>query len=440
MPLADGPRAAGGSLTDGQGMYGALAQDIYETIGDLVHPMAVGTYSRMRRDPKIKAVLNSYSLPLQAAEYGINPKGCRDEVVQYCADAWGLPVIGDNDGPGPARRRGVRWDEHLRVALSVMLPFGYSPFAIGGEVKFNPDRWMLTELSERLPQTISDIKLNDNGSLKGIVQYGSKDPIPASGLLWYVLNKEGAMWQGQSMIREAYAPWLIKHEMWRVMAQSSRRFGMGVPKVKAPPGATQTDIQRAGELASGYRAGDQSGVGLPDGFDFELAGLMGSVPDTLGFVRYLDQQIAESCLAGILNLDASPNGSRALGESLLALLELSWKATARAITGPATELNIRMVDWTFGDEEPVPAVLCTNVARLDVMADAIAGLTTAGALSADLGMENAIRARLSLPTIDSRPAAPQETPPARDPAQPPTEPGGEIVPGTRTNEPAGVNA
>src|ERR1044071_254058 len=102
MPLADGPRAAGGSLTDGQGMYGALAQDIYETIGDLVHPMAVGTYSRMRRDPKIKAVLNSYSLPLQAAEYGINPKGCRDEVVQYCAAPWGLPVIGDNDGPRPA--------------------------------------------------------------------------------------------------------------------------------------------------------------------------------------------------------------------------------------------------------------------------------------------------------------------------------------------------
>ena len=439
MSLADGPRVAAGSMTDGQGAYGALALDLYENIPDLVHPAAVGTYARMRRDPKIKGVLAAYGLPLQAADYGINPKGCRDEVVEYCADAWGLSIIGDNDGPGPARRRGVLWEEHLRIALGVMLPFGYSPFAIGGEVTGDPMRWRLTELSERLPQTISDIKLNDDGSLKGITQYGSRDMVRASGLLWYVLNREGAMWQGQSMIREAYAPWLIKHEMWRVMAQSSRRYGMGVPTVEAPEGATSADVAKAAQIAAGFRAGDQAGIGLPHGFTHKLTGLTGSVPDTLGFTRYLDQQIAESCLAGILNLDASPNGSRALGDSMLALLELSWKATARAITGPATQLNIRMVDWTYGDEEPVPQVLCTNVARLDVMAEAISALTHAGALSADLGMENALRTRLSLPTIDHRPAVPAPaTAPTENPAAAPGEPAGEVTPGTR--HPAGVNA
>lgn len=437
MALADGPRAAAGTMADGLGTYGALVQDINETIPDLVHPRSTLTYSRMRTDPKITAVLSAYSLPLQAADYGINPKGVRDEVVQLCADAWGLPIIGDNDGPGPARRRGVEWDDHLRVALNVMLAFGYSPFAIGGEVVGDPMRWKLTELSERLPETISDIKLNDDGSLKGVTQYGHRDMIPASGLLWYVLNREGAKWQGRSMLRPAYAPWLIKHEMWRVLAQSSRRFGMGVPKVKAPPGATAGDVQKAGELAAGYRAGDQAGIGLPDGFDFELAGLLGTVPDTLGFARYLDQQIAESALAGILNLDASPNGSRALGDSMLALLELSWKATARAITGPATQLNIKMVDWNFGEDEPVPAVLCTNVARLEVMAEAIAQLTTAGALTPELGMENAIRERLHLPTTQSRPAASDTGP--EPGTEPPTEPARSAV-GERTNEPAGVNA
>lgn len=432
MALADGPRVAAGSMTDGLGAYGALAQDIYENIPDLVHPAAVGTYARMRRDPKIKEVLSAYSLPIQAGDFGVNPKGCRDEVVQYCADAWGLPVIGDNDGPGPARRRGVLWDEHLRVALGVMLPFGYSPFAIGGEVTgdiASGMRWKLTELSERLPQTISDIKLNDDGSLKGITQYGSRDLVPASGLLWYVLNREGAMWQGQSMIREAYAPWLIKHEMWRVMAQSSRRFGMGVPTVEAPEGATNADVQQAAQIASGYRAGDQAGIGLPNGFLFKLTGLTGSVPDTIGFTRYLDQQIAGSVLAGILNLDASPNGSRALGDSLLGLLELSWKAVARAITNPATQLNVRMVDWTFGDEEPVPQVLCTNVARLDVMAEAVARLTASGALSGDLGMENTLRTRMGIPTIEERPeptALPAD--PETDPDLPPEDPEDTISP------------
>jgi hypothetical protein len=73
------------------------------------------------------------------------------------------------------------------------------------------------------------------------------------------------------MITESYGPWLLKHEMWRVMAQSSRRFGMGVPTVSAPAGSPPADVTTAAMIASGYRAGDQSGIGLP-GF-YSLAAL-----------------------------------------------------------------------------------------------------------------------------------------------------------------------
>jgi hypothetical protein len=425
VALADAPRTAAGSMADGA--YGSLALDLYETVPALTYPSSVQTYGSMRHDPQVTAVLAAYTLPLRSATWAVNPRGCRDEVVSLCADAWGLPILGDNDGPGPARRRGVQWDDHLRVAL-LMLPFGHSPFAMRYDIGGTPMRARLAELSERLPQTITDIQINEDGSLKGIVQTGKRDLIPARALQWYVHEREGSQWQGRSMLRSAYAPWLIKHELWRVLAQSSRRFGMGVPTVTAPTGGTPNDVTAAAMLASGYRAGDQAGIGLPAGFTFDLTGLTGSTPDTLGFVRYLDQQIAQAVMASVFNLDSSANGSRALGETLIGMLELSWQATAKEIAGPATALNVQMVDYNFGDEEPVPAVLCTDISRPEPISDAVASLVTCGAITPDITLENDLRVRYNLPVIGERPTTPQITPAPTEPTVPAATPANERVP------------
>lgn len=407
MPIGDAPRALAGSLVDGT--YNNLALDLYEQVPELTYPLSVQTYNRMRFDPQIQAILNAYTLPIRAGTWAIRPDGCRDEVVQLVADAWGLPIVGDESGPGPYRRRGVRWGKHLRLAL-LMLTFGHSPFAVRYEVSGNPLRARLVELSERLPQTITDIVINDDGSLKGVKQSALDDLIPANALLWYSHNQEGAAYQGQSMLRSCYAPWLIKHELWRVLATSSRRFGMGVPTVKAPTGGTPADVQRAADLAAAYRVGDQSGIGLPDGFSFDLTGLSGSVPDTLGFVHYLDAQMATSVMAEVLNLDTSTNGSRALGDTVISLLELSWQTVADEIAEPASDLTVKMVDYNWGEDEPVPAVVCTDINRPEVTSEAIAALVSAGALSPELSMENDLRRRYRLPMIDQRPA------PVADPA------------------------
>ena len=368
MPYSDAPRTLAGSMVDGTtiGSYGTYALDLLESVPAIAYPESVITYSRMRHDPQIKAVIDAYAHPIRAGTWAVNPKGCRDEVVQLVADAWGLPVLGQDDGPGPFRRRGVRWAQHLRLTLALTLAFGHCPYAVRYEITGDPIRARLAELSERLPQTISSIEINPDGSLKGVYQNGGRDLIPAKNLLWYCREREGAAWQGQSMLRPAYAPWLIKHELWRILATSSRRFGMGVPQVKAPAGGTPSDIAKAAEIAALYRVGDQSGIGLPDGYTFDLTGLSGSVPDTLGFIHYLDAQIATSCLAELLNLDTSPNGSRALGDTVISLLELAWQATADEIAETASTLNVQMVDFNFGEDEPVPGVVCTDINRPEV--------------------------------------------------------------------------
>jgi hypothetical protein len=407
MAIADGPRVPAGYVSDTT-LYGNAFTDLTETIPALAWPQSVQTFAAMRNDTQISAILKAYTLPLRSATWSINPKGCKDAVVKMCADAYGLPVLGDDDSEdSPFRSRGVIWDEHLDIALD-MLIYGHMPFAIGGEVTGDPLQWHLTALSERMPSTITQINVNRDGTLKDIVQFGEDQPIPASNLLWYAHEKRGGNWVGRSMIREAYAPWLLKHEMLRVLATSSRRFGTGIPVVNAPVGATDAQIGLAQQLASAMRVGDTSGVGLPDGYSAQIAAMTGSLPDTLAFVRYLDQQINTSVLATVLNLDASPNGSRALGDTMIDMLRMSWGAVAKEVAIPANRLLASMVDWNYGPDEAVPRLMVTDIDRPEPTSEAIGTLIRYGAIKYDPSLESAMRERYQLPPVDEEYVAQQE--------------------------------
>jgi hypothetical protein len=423
VPIADGPRAAAGYMSEAS-LYGNLVTDLTETIPALAWPDSIATYSAMRNDTQVSAILKAYTLPLQSATWVFDPAGCKKDVVRMCADAFGLPILGDdNSMSGPFRRRGVIWEEHLDTALD-MLIYGHMPFAIGGEVTGQPLRWKLTELSERLPSTITRINVNDQGHLQSITQYGAKSDIPASNLLWYVHGRRGGNWTGRSMLRESYAPWLLKHEMWRVLATSGRRFGTGIPVVNAPTGATEAQIEYAARLAASMRVGDQSGIGLPEGYTAQIAAMTGTLPDILGFVRYLDQQINTSVLAAVLNLDASPNGSRALGDTMMELLTRSWQAVAREIAIPANRLAANMVDWNYGEDEPVPTLRCIGLNK--TTPEAIKLLMDAGAIKYDPNLEAAARELVELPAAD-----PDYEPPAPPMLQPNTDTDPNAVDGDR---------
>lgn len=400
-------------MSENLGWNRALS-DILETVPDLLYPESVFTYGKMRTDPQLTAVLNAYTLPIRQAPKHVDPAGCRAEVVNQIADDLGIPVLGKENKPGPARRRGVDFDEHFRVAL-LNLVFGHMPFAQRYEILDGKARLM--ELAERMPTTIAEIQTAEDGKLTGMLQYGEKAVVPIKNLVWYCHEREGSAWQGRSMLRSAYGAWLLKHEMWRVLATSSRRFGMGVPLVEAPAGATGAQLEQAKLLASSMRVGDQSGAGLPEGFKAHLMGITGSVPDTLGFVRYLDSQMAQMALASVLNLDDSPNGSRALGDTFVNLLLTSLNAIAREMASVLTRLAVQMVDYNWGDQENAPRIVIADAgSRPEVTAEALVALMGSGAITADPELEAWVRERWTLPEKGDDPEPdPAPVPPAIDP-------------------------
>lgn len=394
------PQSAMGYMSDFQKFNTALS-DILETIPTLVWPESIHTFGKMRTDPQLTAVLNAYTLPLRAAPKHVHPAGCRPEVVALVSDDLGIPILGQDKEPGPARRRGIDFDEHFRIALLCLI-FGHMPFAQRYELREGKLR--LVELAERMPTTITDILTKDDGKLDGILQFGEKKPIPVDNLVWYAHEREGSAWQGRSMLRPAYGAWLLKHEMWRVAATSNDRFGMGVPWVEAPQGANEQQVREAALMTSQMRSGQYTGAALPYGFKFHLDGMSGGAPDTLAFIRYLDSQMAQMALASVLNLDASPNGSRALGDTFVNLMLTALNAVGKEMGSVLTKLAMQMVTYNYGEDEAVPRIVIGDVgSRPTVTAEAIMGLMSSGAITADESLEAWVRERWNMPERDEVP-------------------------------------
>ena len=292
----------------------------------------------------------------------------------------------------------------------------------------------LAGLQERLPHTIAFIDVGDDGQIRQIEQNVQTKPIPARNLVWHVNEREGNNWAGVSLLRACYTPWVLKHEVLRVHATSHRRWGMGIPVVHAPPGATPGQIEEARRLAAGMRAGDQAGAGLPDGFTFEVAGMTGSTPDAVGFINLLNQEMSGSALTALLELGSTNFGPRALGDTFFDLYTLALQAIADAVGDTVTYgdpampgVSRMLTDVNWGEDEPCPRITVGDIGdRHELTATALQQLLAAGAITADPDLEAYIRDAWDLPKKPKSALLPP--PPAGPPGQPPA-PGQPGVPG-----------
>ncbi len=388
--------------------YGSVLTDILEHVPDLQYPLSVPVYGQMRNEGAIASVLAAYTLLLRRATGTVNPAGCRPEVAQLVADDLGLPVAG-KDEPGAARTRGVSWAEHLRCALSY-LTFGHAAFELEAEMRGGQAR--LVGLHERLQSTIQEIHADRQGRLLGISQQlvtnKNQPQIKADRLCFYSHDREGANWAGRSLIRPAYPFWLIKQSMLRTHSVSNQRWGAGVPVMEALPGTNPSPAQMAEamQMAAAARSGEQAGAATPPGFAMKILGLTGAVPDTLAFIRYLDQQISRFALVGFLDLGSSETGSRALGQSFIDLFKLNVATIGNAVADTVTrQAAARVVEWNWGDE-PVPTVQVSDIgAAHDITAEALNLLLNSGALSADPALEAHVRRMFKLPEREQQDSA-----------------------------------
>jgi hypothetical protein len=215
--------------------------------------------------------------------------------------------------------------------------------------------WRLRKLGPRHPRTLTEIDVADDGGLSSITQgfgQAGKPPpkIPVDRLVAYIWDQEPGNWVGRSIYRPMYRNYLVKDRLLRVDAIKHERNGVGMPIVEAPPGATPADIQELDNMAQEYKVGERGGGAVPYQTKLRLVGTEGSIPDTIGSIRFQNEEMARSMLMMFMQLGQTETGSRALGQSFI-----DWFAEQQTFIADwvvATTVQYVIEDWWNWNVDP----------------------------------------------------------------------------------------
>lgn len=409
MPLGERGYVNGGGNSNAW-----LAWDPFEKVPGLQYPESVAVYTEMDNDDsRVGSLLECMSLPILSAKWRIEPNGAPTEAVALVSRNLGVPVVGDDQVDDPGRSKGrFSFLAHLAEVASPVPQYGHAVFEQvykrDGEHADGRPRFVLRKLGPRPQWTIQKFNAALDGGLDSITQLAPASTsrqlfgpnpldIAINRLVVYSRNKRPGQWQGRSVLRGSYKNWLLKNELLKIEVAVARRNGMGVPVGTASKPNDPAEVAAMQRIASGFRGGLHSGVGLAAGQSLSLLGVQGNLPDIRASIEYHDKAIALSGLAHFLNLDKGGSYALASVQERPFVQALNAAALAYAAIVQAHVIE-DLIDVNFGVDTRCPRIVFSPIgSQQDATAASLKMLVEAGLLAPDLRIERALRQLLDLP-------------------------------------------
>jgi hypothetical protein len=409
-----GELGATGTATMASGGSLVLQQEDYNP--DLRGAEFFKTIDRMRlSDSQVKAVMSILKLPLLAADWGFespsdDPQSV--EIAEWLEDRF-------------FNHQQRTWDYTLRHML-LSLDYGSMPFEPVWKVVdddiLNRPMVHLHKLAPRMPATIIEWQLTDEGELAGIKQQVEKDgmfkeiTIPGDRLICFVHDMEGANYKGTSILRQARKDWLIKERLQRInqVAIEKRAAGVDVGEIDSTVIKDKTTKEAFESVLQSIRTHERGYVLLPGGHKYSIAGIQGAVLDPLPSIQYCDVMILRSILADFLIAGTGSEGSFALVKDRSSFFLMALGAIADELRAPINRYLIpRWVQWNWPSVTEFPELVHSRLDRRDVksLADALAVLIPQGVVTPDGEIEREMRELLELPELPDETIEPLEPPP-----------------------------
>lgn len=408
--VADGNASSRYGEKGGVGtMYFAGIVSGEEYVAELQGDRAIKTYDKMwRSDGQVAAVIRVCELPLLEAEWTI--KAASDDPL----DIEVAQFVQDNLLNGLS----MTWQATLEHILT-FYRYGFSVFekvwTLGDDGKIR-----LKKLAPRLAKTIVRIFPNQFDEVDHIEQqvWKVKDQsglgtfetveIPGDKVVIFTLKREGNNFQGVSLLRHGYKHWYYKQNMEAIDAIAIERNAMGVPWIKTPTGAQNSDRTIAARSLANLHAHEKMYMVVPDGNEFGIAGTTGQLRDPIRSMEYHSLQLSRSVLAQFLDLDKG--GSYALSEDQSTFFLQNLKAVSKIVIGPINKDVIRpLVDFNYAVERyPTLEMAPLDKRNFEKIAAAIATLFSAGVLTYTPETENAVRSWGDLPDLPAEAVLPDE--------------------------------
>lgn len=384
-------------------------QDVMEHVPDLMWAPngagAVGQYHLMRTDAQAQALYMGSTLPIRRYGFFLEPNGANDRIVSSFSQDSNIPIRGKEDQP-QGRRQG-RFDvkEHLRIALLALI-YGHMYFEQVGTIG-SDGLWHMKKLGPRMPQSIQEIGLEDDGGLSYIVQRGMgvtsggrQRRIDISRLVAYVWEREGANWTGRSMFRGIYKNFLLKDTTLRVGAINIERAG-GVPVITGPKGATPEDLAELGKMARQFRVGANAGGAIPNGAELNLARAAGG-EEAVNYIKLQNEEMARGWLMMFLTLGQNGNhGSYAMSDSFVDYALNTQEVIAQWFCDIYNQYVIEdYVTWNFGDDEQCPLLVYKRTDDRQLAIADLVNLIETNVITVDDELESWIREDYRMPRRD----------------------------------------
>ncbi len=371
---------------------GSLSENEYNP--DLRGSKAIAVYDKMRRsDSRVKATLSACMLPIRAISWTITPASEEKRDIEIAQK------LEMNLFEGMS----ITWDSFLYHTL-LMLVYGWFAFEKAWQVDGGQYRWQ--KLAPRLPSTLYKWELDETGGLKGIIQFTMRNdryefiPIPAEKLLVFTNDKEGANFEGISILRSAYQNWYYKSNLYRIDGIAAERHALGIPYFKHPTDAKKEDKDRIDEIGQRLYAHEQAYIRLAEGYEFKVEGLSGTIKDIMPSIEHHNREISGAVLADFLALGAGSVGSWALSNDKSSFFLMALESVVKNISDTFNRYAIKQwVDFNFEGVEQYPQLTASSLERrvIGEYSKAVTDLVTAGVLGASVDVENTLRDLLGLP-------------------------------------------
>lgn len=385
-----------GSVISGLGAFGSAMGvrpdwsyflDDREFAEELQWPQSVEVNERMETtDAQIKGLLLATFLPVRRFRWELDPAEARPDAVALTHEDLNLPVRGDEEMI--ARRGGFNHDRHLGHSLRAV---GQGHYHFEELLELRDDGLLhLVKLGTRPPRSITAIRTDDHGNLKAIEQFMPGVPSAgrvfggSAGLNVRVLEVDRLLtylWDtaddgdqvGRSVLRACYRNFLVKDALIRVDAVKHERNAMGIPWFETDPAASTNQIESLAQRAEEIRASTVGGGAGPG--KLRIAGVEGTLPDTIQSIRYHDEQMSKALMQMLFNLGGDANsGARALGDTF-AERAIEFQSAIADWYCEATQKFIdKQIERNFGPNEASPQITYTRIETADV---AFADLATA---------------------------------------------------------------
>jgi hypothetical protein len=383
------------------GEIGSRGEDleVNQTTGILeeTDEITIDTYRKMRKDPQVKACLLVLKLPILQTGWELQAsteegqqlsKWCELMLTEYMEDSI----------------------EYYSREMLTALDFGRSITEKIWQLKSvptDPDNPDSQKLEERIiplklktydPRNIK-IKLDPKTlKLVGAVQtQGQKEiTIPADKLLVYSHEKEFNNYNGESALRAAYKPWVIKEFLQKFWNIALERYGSPLSTMKVPN--VEGSLSKAIALMDMIKT--KSGIPLPEGYEMQIHNLANAGMSFKEAIEYQDIQIARAMLIPDLVFSNSGGGAYALSKTHEGFFEMRLNGIAGELADIKSKYLIRpMVRYNFGEVREYPAFKYNKVGQDDItaLASIIQQMITGKVIAPTEGW---IRERLGIPAPD----------------------------------------